>query len=199
MKIVYEAIDGRIFDTREACEEHELSCPEYTVEKFIKHIVKGDLDTSVLNPYGTKILHDWEEDRYVLYDLKDEEAVKDFENYAKSIKEDQNPNMDKYKGKIVLVCVWCGDRDRCYLEGTEKEFKADFDKYVTDMFSIKETNKVGDKICIYNLPLFDANGNEYCATGGGGTITKIRGNCFIVEMFDGVTLAVPVDKYDLID
>lgn len=145
MKIIYKAIDGELFETREECEEYELSCPECTVEKFIKHIVKGDLDTSVLDPYGTKILHDWEEDQYVLYDFKDEEAVKDFENYAKSIKEMQSlsiDELDKYKGKIVLVCVLSGDEYRCYLEGTEEELKADFDKYVTDMFSIKETNLV---------------------------------------------------------
>lgn len=57
-------------------------------------------------------------------------------------------------------------------------------------------NKVGDRICVNPLPGLDINGNEYDIIGSGGTITKIDGNEFIVEMFDGPILRVEAGDYD---
>lgn len=74
-------------------------------------------------------------------------------------------------------------------------FKWDKEESMWREINNEEVNmlKIGDKICITDLPEYDINGNDYNVISSGGTIRKIE---YIVEMFDGPILRVDAGEYD---
>lgn len=135
----YEAFDGTVFKTKDECIKYEGTAEAVITKRFFSHVIKGNKDYGVVDPWGTIILHGYEEDVDVLYDMKDEEAVKDFEMYVQ-LKEYYNKDQDvsKYKGEIILVALYIGGEERCYIEGTEEELIENFTKFVKKTFDCSE-------------------------------------------------------------
>ena len=135
----YEAFDGTVFNSEVECVKYEGTAEAVITKRFFSHIVKGNKNYGVVNPWSTIILHGYEEDVDVLYDMKDDEAVKDFEMYAQ-LKEYYNADqdIDKYKGEIILVSLYIGGEERCLINGTEKEILEDFTKFVKKTFDCSE-------------------------------------------------------------
>lgn len=131
----YEAFDGTVFKTEDECIKYEETAEAVITKRFFSHVVKGNKHNSVVDPWGTIILHGYEEDLDVLYDVKDDEAIKDFEMYVQ-LKEYYNKDQDisKYKGEIILVALYIGGEERCFIEGTEEELIEDFTKFVKKTF-----------------------------------------------------------------
>jgi hypothetical protein len=139
----YEAFDGTVFKTEDECIKYEGTAEAVITKRFFSHVVKGNKDYGVVDPWSTKILHGYEEDVDVLYHVKDDEAIKDFEMYAQ-IKENgwgANQDVSKYKGKVVLVHIYNYDEERCFIEGTEEEILEDFTKFVKKIFDREDKDK----------------------------------------------------------
>lgn len=138
----YEAFDGTVFKTEVECVKYEGTAEAVITKRFFSHIVKGNKNYGVVDPWSTIILHGYEEDVDVLYDMKDDEAVKDFEMYAQ-LKEYYNADqdIDKYKGEIILVSLYIGGEERCLINGTEKEILEDFTKFVKKIFDYSESKE----------------------------------------------------------
>lgn len=135
----YEASDGTVFKTEDECVKYEGTAEAVITKRFFSHVVKGSKDRGVVDPRGTIILQGYEEDVDVLYDMKDEEAVKDFEMYAQ-LKEHYCGDQDvsKYKGEIILVSLYVGYEERCYISGTQKEILENFTEFVKKTFDCSE-------------------------------------------------------------
>lgn len=138
----YEAFDGTVFKTEDECIKYEGTAEAVITKRFFSHVVKGDKYNSVVDPWVTTILHGYEEDVDVLYDMKDDEAIKDFEMYAQLKEHCQKPqDIIEYKGKVVLVLISNYDEERCFIEGTEEEILEDFTKFVKKTFNREDKEK----------------------------------------------------------